>query len=374
MNFLYLLVSCMIVGLPKEIKTKEFRVALTPSGVQELTKHDHTVLVEKSAGEGSGFKDEEYVKAGATLSHAEEIFSKAELICKVKEPIGKELEMLRENQILFTYLHLAASREVTDVLLKKKVTGIAYETVTEKGMLPLLAPMSEVAGRMSVLVAAEYLQKDHGGRGTLISGVPGTRPAKVVILGGGFVGGNAATIAYGVGANVTILEKNIPRVRELKGLFPRANVLVSNSSVIEREVLDADVLIGAVLIPGAKAPKLISRDLIEKMKEGSVFVDVAIDQGGCSETSKPTSHDNPVYKVGGVTHYCVTNMPGAYPRTSTTALTNSTLHYVMLIAEKGLEALKENEGLMNGLNTFQGKITHKGVAEAFGLNYEKPTL
>ncbi len=364
----------MIIGIPKEIKDNENRVAVTPSGVAELKKHGHTILVQASAGSGSGFSEEKYAKAGATiLPTAAEIFAKAEMIMKVKEPLDAELDMLRPGQILFTYLHLAGvPRKVTDVLLQKQVTGIAYETVNENNYLPLLAPMSEVAGRMSIFVAAQYLQKINGGKGVLVPGVPGTKPAKVVIIGGGFVGTNAAQVAYGAGADVTILERSVPRIRQLLDLMPKARVLVSNSSTIEEEVRTADVVIGAVLIPGAAAPKLVTRAMVAAMEPGSVMIDVAIDQGGCFETSKPTSHAKPVYSVNEVIHYCVTNMPGAYPRSSTIALTNVTLPYAMMLADGGMAAVKKNPALKLGLNTYKGKLTCQPVAEYFKMEYTDP--
>ncbi|MDO8339554.1 MAG: alanine dehydrogenase [Candidatus Burarchaeum sp.] len=363
----------MIIGVPKEIKDNENRVALTPSGASELKRSGHTVLVQKDAGAGSGFADAHYLKAGAQIIDSPaEIFEKAEMILKVKEPQPPELKMLREGQILFTYLHLAAEKAVTDALLERKVTGIAYETVSENGFLPLLAPMSEVAGRMSCLVAGYYLQKPHGGKGVLMSGVPGTKPAKVLIVGGGFVGMNAATVAYGMGADVTILEKGIPRIRVLKDLLPKATILVSNHAVLEDEIKTADAVIGAVLVPGAKAPKLITKEMVASMQPGSVIVDVAIDQGGCTETSRPTTHSKPVYTENGVIHYCVTNMPGAYPRTSTIALTNATLPYALLLAKSGTAAIKTNVPLKLGLNTYKGKLTCEGVAEAFGMEYVNP--
>ncbi|MFH0922456.1 MAG: alanine dehydrogenase [Candidatus Micrarchaeota archaeon] len=363
----------MIIGIPKEIKNNENRVALTPAGCQELKKNGHAILVQKTAGVGSGFSDAQYEKAGAQLiDTAAEVFQKAEMIMKVKEPQEVELKMLGENQILFTYLHLAAEKNVTDGLLENKVTGVAYETVAEGNFLPLLAPMSEVAGRMSTLIAAYYLQKPHGGKGILMPGVPGTKPAKVLVLGGGFVGANAAIVAYGMGADVTILERSIPRVRELTNLMPKATVLVSSQAAIEEEIKTSDAVIGAVLLPGAKAPKLVSRQMLASMQPGSVFVDVAVDQGGCSETTRATSHSNPVYVEEGVTHYCVTNMPGAFPRTSTMALTNATLPYAVVLANGGLKAIKENQALKLGLNTFRGKLTCKGVAEAFGMQYTDP--
>ncbi|MCK4714253.1 MAG: alanine dehydrogenase, partial [Candidatus Aenigmarchaeota archaeon] len=283
-----------------------------------------------------------------------------------------EFSMFREDQIIFTYLHLAAERELTRDLMDRKVASIAYETVAEGRFLPLLAPMSEVAGRMSSLVAAYYLQKPQGGKGVIMPGVPGTRPARVLILGGGFVGTNAATVAYGMGADVTILEMNIPRIRTLKDLMPKATVLKSSHAVLEEELKVADAMIGAVLVPGAKAPRLVSREMVGSMEPGSLIVDVSVDQGGCCETSRPTSHSNPIYTVEGVIHYCVTNMPGAYPRSSTMALTNATLPYMIMLANEGIGVLKTCEPLKLGLNTYKGKLTCRGVAEAFGMEYTDP--
>ena len=363
----------MIIGVPKEIKDNENRVALTPAGALELKRGKHTVLVQKDAGTGSGFSDEQYAKAGAKIvEDAADVFKKADMMVKVKEPQPIELKMLKEDQILFTYLHLAADKKLTEGLLATNAAGIAYEPVSESNYLPLLAPMSEVAGRMSALVAAHYLQKPHGGKGVLMPGVPGTRPANVLIVGGGFVGTNAATVAYGVGANVIILERSIPRIRVLKDLMPKATVLKSGHSLLEEELRTADAVIGAVLVPGAKAPKLITREMVASMEPGSVIVDVAIDQGGFSETSRPTSHSDPIYSVNGVIHYCVTNMPGAYPRSSTIALTNATLPYIMLLANDGIRVLKENAPLRLGLNTCKGKLTCPGVAETFGIQYFDP--
>lgn len=364
----------MIIGLPKEIKNNENRVAMTPAGAVELARAGHKVLVQAGAGVGSGFADAEYSAAGATLvPTAEEVWKKAEMVVKVKEPIGPELSLMRPGQILFTYLHLAAAREAAEALIRNKVTGVAYETVIEDGgYLPLLAPMSEVAGRMSVIVGAHYLRKMDGGEGILLPGVPGTKPARVLVLGGGFAGMNAATTAYDLGAEVTVLEVSIPRIRKLKELMPKARILASNSSIVKEEIAQADLVVGAVLIPGASAPKLVTRAMISSMKQGSVFVDIAIDQGGCSETSKPTSHEKPVFVVDGVTHYCVTNMPGQYPRTSTLALSNATLPYMLKIANKGMAAIRESPALLCGLNTYDGHVTFKAVADALGTAYSEP--
>ncbi len=364
----------MIVGIPKEIKNNENRVGMTPSGTAEMARCGHKVVVQSCAGTGSGFSDEEYVKAGARiLETAEEVWKSADMIVKVKEPVHDELNLMKTGQILFTYLHLAAARESAEAMLNHKVVGIAYETITEPGgFLPLLAPMSEVAGRMSILIGARYLMKMEGGRGVLLPGVPGTKSAKVVVIGGGFAGFNAAQMAYSMGAEVTVIEKSIQRIRYLKDMLPKARVLVCSSMVLAEELKEADIVVGAVLIPGACAPKLVTKGMIKNMKKGSVFVDISIDQGGCSETSRPTSHQDPVYVVDGVIHYCVTNMPGQYPRTSTIALTNATLPYALRIANKGLAALKEDSALLAGLNTYDGKVTFKAVSEALNCDYHEP--
>ena len=363
----------MIVGLPKEIKDNENRVALTPAGVRALAAAGHEVVVETHAGTGSGISDEEYASAGAKmLGTADEVFARAEMIVKVKEPVGPEYKRLRKGQILYTYLHLAPARELTEMLLERGVAGVAYETITApNGTLPLLTPMSEVAGRMAIHVGAFYLQKSNGGRGVLLSGVPGVPPADVVIIGGGVVGTNAAKIAAGMGADVTILEMSPDRMRELDDIFfGRVKTVASNPETLERGCRRADLLVGAVLIPGAAAPKLVSRELISKMKKGSVAVDVAVDQGGCFATTHATTHSDPVYEVDGVIHYCVANMPGAVARTSTFALTNSTLRYALELANKGLKrAVTENPHLAEGVNTLNGKLTYRAVAEAQGRPY-----
>jgi len=343
----------MIIGVPKEIKKAEFRVALTPAGVRALSDAGHRVFVEKKAGEGSGFSDEEFQRAGAEIVQRKKLFNNAELILKVKEPQPAEYNLLHEDQVLFTFLHLAADKNLTEALLKSKVVGIAYETVQkDNGSLPLLAPMSEIAGRISPLVGAFYLAKHTGGIGKFIGGVPGVFPAKVVVIGGGIVGANAAKMAAGMRAKVTIMEINPERMRYLDDVMPsNVTTLTSNSYNLEKLLPDIDLLIGAVLIPGAKAPCLVTKDMLKLMKKGSVIVDVAVDQGGCVETTYPTTLDNPVFKVDDVIHYCVANMPGAYPQTSTLALTNATLPYVLKIADKGYrEALRENKALAKGLN------------------------
>ncbi len=363
----------MKIGVPKEIKPMEFRVAMTPGGVESLVRRGHEVLVEKGAGVGSGMPDAEYEAAGARLVSAEEAWG-AELVVKVKEPLPEEYKYLRPGLLLFTYLHLAASRELTEAMVKSGVTGIAYETVQlEDGSLPLLVPMSEVAGRMATQVGAYYLEKPMGGRGILLGGVPGVAPASVVILGGGTVGTNAAKIALGMGAQVYVLDVNHRRLQYLDDVFGgRLITLTSTEANLKKVVQFADLLIGAVLIPGAKAPKLVTREMVASMKEGAVIVDVAVDQGGCVETIRPTTHDDPTYLVDGVVHYGVANMPGAVPRTSTFALTNQTLPYVLKLAEKGLEALKEDPALLKGLNVHAGRLTHPAVAEAFGLPFTPP--
>ncbi len=358
----------MIVGVPKEIKDNEARVGITPAGAKALTEDGHKVLVETQAGAGSGFPDEEYQNAGAEIvGDPGYVWGKSEMVVKVKEPIEKEYAFFREGLVLFTYLHLAPLPSLTNTLLESRVIGIAYETVRDRrGTLPLLTPMSEVAGRMSVQVGASYLEKESGGRGILLGGVPGVPSAHVAVLGGGIVGTNAARIALGFGARVTLIDVNLNRLRELDDIFQgRLNTLASNSYNIAQATREADLVIGGVLIPGATAPKLVTRAMVSQMKKGAVIVDVAIDQGGCVETARPTSHSNPSYMVDGVVHYCVTNMPGAVPHTSTLALTNSTFPYVLRLANLGArEALRQDAGLAEGLNTWLGTLTHKGVAES----------
>ena len=365
--------SIMIIGVPKEIKNNENRVALTPAGASELVKHGHTVYVQHTAGNGSGFSDEEYVSAGAKiLPSIEEVYGIAEMIIKVKEPIEQEYALIRENQLLFTYFHFASYEPLTHAMIKSGAVCLAYETVEKSDRsLPLLVPMSEVAGRMSIQEGAKYLEKPMGGRGILLGGVPGVKPAEVVVLGGGIVGTQAAKMAAGLGANVTIMDISLARLRQLDDIMP-ANVdtLISNEYNIKNAVKTADLVIGGVLIPGAKAPKLITRAMLPTMKKGAVIVDVAIDQGGCFETSKPTTHAEPVYEVDGVMHYCVANMPGAVPYTSTLALTNATLPYAVQLANKGWkQACKDSNELTLGLNVINGKVVYKGVSEAFNLEY-----
>ena len=363
----------MIIGIPKEIKDQEFRVSTPPGGVRALTEAGHTVLVETKAGAGSGFSDDEYRQAGAeVVDSAAEVWQRAEMIVKVKEPQPSEFPYLRQDLILFTYLHLAAAEEVTRRLMESGTIAIAYETVEDRnGRLPLLIPMSEVAGRMAVQVSAYFLQRTNGGRGKLFAGVPGVRPADVAIIGAGTVGTNAAQIALGMGAHVTLIEKNLERLRYLDQILHGSlTTLASNVHNIAETVKYADVVIGAVLIKGARAPKLVTREMISQMKEGSVIVDVDVDQGGCVETIHPTSHSHPTYFVDGVLHYGVPNMPGAVPRTSTFALSNATLPYVLALANKGfLQAVKEDPGLAKGVNVYKGRITYPAVAEAFGLEY-----
>jgi alanine dehydrogenase len=358
----------MIIGVPREIKDNEARVGVTPAGAKALVEAGHKVLVETQAGALSGFPDAEYQNAGAEIvGEAGYAWGKADMVVKVKEPVEKEYGFFREGLVLFTYLHLAPVKELTDKLLESGVIGIAYETVKDRtGALPLLMPMSEVAGRMSVQVGATYLEKERGGRGILLGGVPGVPPAHVTVLGGGIVGTNAARIAMGMGAKTTIIDKNLNRLRELDDTFGgRIYTLASNSYNIAQATREADLVIGGVLIPGATAPKLVTKEMVSQMKQGAVIVDVAIDQGGCVETAKPTTHSNPSYVVDGVVHYCVTNMPGAVPHTSTLALTNATIGYVLRLAQLGArEALLQDPGLAEGLNTWMGKLTYRGVAES----------
>jgi len=363
----------MIIGVPKEIKDNENRVAITPAGVKALTLAGHQVLVQKSAGLGSGITDQEYQDAGASIPDtAEQVFEQSDMIMKVKEPMPSEYHFIKEEQIVFTYFHFAASRELTQGMMDRKSICIAYETVeTEDRNLPLLAPMSEVAGKMAGHVAAYFLAFPNGGKGILMGGVPGVKPAKVMVIGGGTVGTNAAKVAAGIGANVTIFDISLNRLKYLDDVMPKnVNLLVSNQHNIEQEIKDTDALIGAVLVPGAAAPKLVTEEMIKTMQPNSVIVDVAIDQGGCIETSKPTSHSEPTYKLHNVLHYCVTNMPGAFARTSTFALTNATLPYALEIAAKGYQkALISNPAIARGLNILNGKITYKPVADAFGFTY-----
>jgi alanine dehydrogenase len=364
----------MIVGVPKEVKNHEYRVAMVPAGAKSLVEDGHTVLVQTSAGEGSGISDAEYQAAGARISPtAEAVFAETDMIVKVKEPLPQEYPLLRKDQILFTYLHLAPAPELTRALLERGVIGIAYETVQlDNGSLPLLTPMSEVAGRLSIQVAAHWLEKENGGSGVLLGGVPGTAPANVAIIGGGTVGINAAKMALGMGANVTILDLNLDRLRYLDDVLDgRLTVLASNDLNVEKAVVDADVVIGALLIPGAKAKKVVTRSLISRMRKGSVIVDVAIDQGGCVEGAVPTTHQDPVILIDGVTLFCVANMPGCVARTSTFALTNATFPYASRLANMGYKAaLRADPALAKGLNVLQGKLVSRAVAEGVGIPYE----
>ena len=364
----------MIVGVPKEIKEQEQRVALLPSGAVQLVRLGHTVLVEKSAGLGSGYPDADYEKAGAKIIEtADEVFQRADMIVKVKEPLAAEFPRLRKGQILFTYLHLAASKPLTDALLKSGVIGIAYETIQVNHRLPLLEPMSEVAGRMSVVMGANFLAKHNGGSGVLLGGVPGVSPGRVVVIGGGTSGVNAMRMARGLGADVTILDIDVERLRYLDLAIDNLRTMYSSEANLIDLMPDCDLLIGAVLLPGAKAPKLVTRAMLRMMKPGSVLVDIAIDQGGCAETSRPTTHLNPVYVEENVIHYCVANMPAAYARTSTQALTNVTYRYVQLLANHGVEeACKRVPALTGGINTMNGRLTCEAVAEAHGLKSESP--
>lgn len=361
----------MIIGVPKEIKDQEYRVAMIPAGVQTLTARGHQVFIEKGAGAGAGITDQEYVDVGAELvGTPADVYGRAEMICKVKEPMPSEYGHLRRDQILFTFLHLAPSLNLTRALLERHVVAIAYETVeTSNGRKPLLEPMSEIAGRMALPIAAHYLSSPLGGRGVLLSGVPGVSPASVMILGGGIVGYNAARMAAGMGASGHLLEVDASRMRSLDEVLPpNVTTLMSNQLNIEECLRHADVLVGAVLISGAKAPRLVTRDMLQLMKPGSVIVDVAVDQGGCIETTRPTTHSDPVYQVNGIIHYCVANMPGAYGRTATFALTNVTLPYVLEIAQKGWKQVaQEHSEIASGLNVVHGKITHPAVAEAHGM-------
>ncbi len=361
----------MRVGVPKEIKSHEYRVGMVPGSVRELIHHGHSVVVQSGAGTGIGFDDEAYRKIGATVvPTAEEVFAAGEMIVKVKEPQPQEIALLRPDQVLFTYLHLAADKAQAEGLMRSGAVNIAYETVTDaRGGLPLLAPMSEVAGRMSVQVGAHYLEKDQGGSGVLLGGVPGVAAAKVVVIGGGVSGTNAARMAMGVEAYITVIDRSLHRLFELDMQFgSEMHTLFSTVDNIEREVVSADLVIGAVLVPGAAAPKVVTRDMVKRMRPGSVMVDIAIDQGGCFETSRPTTHAEPVYVEEGVIHYCVTNMPGAVARTSTFALNNATLPFVLALADKGWKrALADNPHLRNGLNICDGRITHAAVAEALSL-------
>lgn len=367
----------MLIGIPKEIKNNESRVSVTPGGVKEFVRRGHQVFVQHMAGINSGFPDKEYEEAGAQiLPHIEDVYAKAEMIIKVKEPIEPEYALVRPGQLLFTYFHFASDETLTQAMIKSKAVCLAYETVTWHGTLPLLIPMSEVAGRMATQEGARFLEKPQGGKGRLLGGVPGVKPARVLVLGGGIVGSNAALIAAGMGADVVIMDISLPKLRQLSETMPK-NVKTLFSSVhnLEKELSRSDLIIGAVLVPGAKAPHLITRDMLNLVKRGTILVDVAIDQGGCFETSHPTTHSEPTYDVDGVIHYCVANIPGAVPQTSTLALTNATLPYALRLADKGWrEACREDSGLADGLNVVDGKVVYRAVAEAFGLKYEPLNL
>jgi alanine dehydrogenase len=363
----------VIIGLPKEIKDNEYRVGLTPAGVRALTDANHKVLVETKAGEGSGFEDTLYERAGGKIiKSADDVWAEAEMIVKVKEPIAPEYPRMRDDQLLFTYLHLAPDNKLTEELLNRRVTGVAYETISvRRGTLPLLTPMTEVAGRMAIQVGAHYLEKMSGGRGILLGGVPGVPAARVVIIGGGVVGTNAAKIAVGMGAHVTIIDNNLDRLRELDDIFlSKISTLASSAYMIHDALLTADLIIGAVLVPGAAAPRLVTRNMLKDVADGAVIVDVAVDQGGCVETTHPTTHSDPTYYVEGVLHYCVANMPGAVPRTSTFALTNATLPYALKLANLGFKAaVMGDSGLAEGVNTYAGKLTYHAVALSQGREY-----
>jgi alanine dehydrogenase len=358
----------MIIGVPKEIKIEEFRVGLTPAGARELTGDGHRVIIETGAGQGSGFPDDEYRKAGGELAQRDDVFGQAELLIKVKEPLSGEYGLLKGGIALFTYLHLAPNRELTRVLLDKKITGLAYETLEKNGRLPLLAPMSEIAGRMAPLMAAFHLQKFKGGSGILPTGVTGVRPGKIVVLGAGVVGTNATRVAIGLGMETVVINQDPAGLQRIDELFKgRVRTLPLSAHAVEEEIRTADMIIGAVLVPGGRTPVLITRAMLSIMKKGSVIVDVSVDQGGCVETSHPTTHDDPVFEVDGIIHYCVSNMPGAYPRTSTFALTNATLPYVKLLANKGIEkAIAESAEIRSSLNIYRGKITNEALKKAMG--------
>ncbi|UVT20928.1 MAG: alanine dehydrogenase [Nitrospira sp.] len=363
----------MIIGIPKEIKDQEHRVSLTPDGAAALRQSGHDVWVEPSAGQGSGFSDDEYRKAGAIIARSKhEIFEKAEMIVKVKEPLLSECSLFRPGQVLFTYLHLASLPELTKVLMATKITAIARETVeAADGSLPMLKPMSEIAGRLAVQIGAQYLERSYGGRGVLLSGVPGVEPGKVVVLGAGVAGTSAVRIAVGMGAQVTVLDLNVQRLQELDDLY-RGRIItrISTQAAVEETVVQGDVVVGAVLVHGARAPKVVDRALVARMQPGAVIVDIAVDQGGCFETTRPTTHSEPVYVVDGVTHYCVTNMPGIVPRTATFALTNATLPYIVRFASDGVDrAIRSDSGLARGVNVMDGKVTCQAVAEAHGLHF-----
>lgn len=360
---------CMIIGVPKEIKRDEFRVGITPAGVEEIKGDGHAVLVETGAGEGSGFSDEQYLDSDADIVDRETLFRKADLIVKVKEPIVSEYNLLREGQAIFTFLHLAPNRELTGLLVQKKVTAFGYETLERDGRLPLLFPMSEIAGRMAPLMGAYYLQSFRGGKGILPTGTIGVNPAKILILGAGVVGVNAATVSMGLLMDTVVIDKRMEALQKIDEMFlGRVKTLPPSAQNVRNEIREADIIIGAVLVPGGKTPLLITRDMLKQMGKGTVIVDVSIDQGGCIETSRPTTHEEPVYEVDGIVHYTVANMPGAYPRTSTLALTNVTLPYIRTLARMGIEkALREDSEIASSLNTYRGEIVHRALAESMGV-------
>jgi alanine dehydrogenase len=362
----------MIIGVPKEIKKEEYRVAITPSGVEELKGEGHTVLVETGAGEGSGFSDDEYTRVGANIVKRDILFKRAELIVKVKEPLPSEYDLLKEGQAIFTFLHLAPNRELTELLLNKKITALGYETLEKDGTLPLLSPMSEIAGRMAPIMGAYYLQKITGGDGILPTGASGVNPGKALILGAGVVGTNATLISTGLGMDTVVMNKGVERLKKIDEIFMgKVKTLPLSAQNIMEEIKDVDVIIGAILVTGAKTPVLITRDMLKTMKRGAVIVDVSVDQGGCVETSRPTTHDNPVYEVDGIIHYTVANMPGAYPRTSTLALTNATLPYIKTLANKGIEdAIMEDPVIRTAINTYRGNIIHKTLGDSTGIPYK----
>lgn len=362
----------MIIGVPKEIKKEEYRVAVTPFGAEELKKDGHTILVETGAGEGSGFSDEEYLQADADVVDRKTVFKKADLIIKVKEPLPPEYELFREGQAIFTYLHLAPNRELTELLLKKKVTSLAYETLQKDGALPLLVPMSEIAGRMAPIMGAYFLQRIHNGEGVLVTGATGVKPAKALILGAGVVGSNAVRVCVGLGVDTIVMNKGVDRLQKLDEEFiGRIKTLSLTSHNIAEEIKDADIIVGAILVPGGKTPVFITREMLKTIKKGAVIIDVSVDQGGCVETSRPTTHDNPVYEIDGIIHYCVANMPGAYPRTSTLALTNATLPYIKIVANKGIEnSIREDSTIKSSLNTYKGHIVHRTLADSIGIEYK----
>jgi len=362
----------MIIGVPKEIKKTEFRVGMTPYGSEELKADGHTIFIEPGAGEGSDFSDEEYRGVGAEIVEKKALFRRSELIVKVKEPVPSEYDLFREGQAIFTFLHLAANSELIDLLLKKKITGLGYETLQKDGGLPLLSPMSEIAGRMAPIMGAYFLQKVHGGRGILPTGVMGVEPAKALMLGAGIVGTNAARDCVGLGMDTVVMDIKMERLQKIDEMFlGRVKTLPVTVHNIKEEIKDADIIVGAVLIPGGKTPVLIKRDMLKTMKKGSVIIDVSVDQGGCFETSRPTTHDDPVYEVEGIVHYTVANMPGAYPKTSTIALTNVTLPYIKLLASKGIErAISEDASIKSSVNTYRGHVVHKALAESMAYAYK----